>query len=160
MRVLPFPRALAVVAAHGATDFNEMSCMWEYAAVCAVMRFSPAWLTMTVFLSSSFVHFARDVGESVSCALHACVAMVGLHRGPTAAFSAMTAYMLFVHVPAHYIRCYRNKRFVGLFAAASATATFLARPDFLVVEGSFYVTELVQKIVIAHVLHEIKISKR
>ena len=152
------PRALAVVAAHGATDFNEVSCFWDYALVSGAMSFSPEWLTMTVFLSASIVHFENDLGKRGSLVLHCGVACVGALFGPSVAFASMTMYIAVVHVPLHYIRCFRRRRFRGLFAAASATAILLLKPEVLVKEGSFAVTQTVQKIVIAHVVHELKLQ--
>ena len=153
-----FPRALAVVAAHGATDLNEMSCFWDYALVCGVMSFSPQWFTMAAFLSSSVLHFENDLGDRGSVALHFGVACVGALCGPGVAFATMTAYLALVHVPLHYLRCFRRRRFRGLFAAAFATVLLLLKPDVLLENGSFEVTQQMQKIVIAHVIHELRLQ--
>ena len=150
-----FPRALAIVAAHGATDVNEASCLWDYASVFCLLCYSPAPITMSLFLSASVVHFARDVGEVASCLLHVCVGAVGCAFGKSVAFSAMTLYVLVVHVPAHYRRCYARRRSAGLVAAALATALALARTDLF---KSFTVSEQMQRIVIAHVVHELKLD--
>ena len=111
LRVAPLP--LAVVSAHGVTDFDVPGFWVEYMA-CLLAPLPDAVVTL-LFVLGSVLHFADDLGPHGSGALHAALVVVGVGFGLQAAFDAMVGYLALVHVPAHYARCAARGRFRALW---------------------------------------------
>ena len=143
------PTAVAIVATHGLTDLDTRGFVVPYATcLCAPV---PSLALTPLFCASSVLHFADDSSLLGSAALHAAVVLVGIAWGQHAAAQAMLGYLTWFHVPAHYRRCYRARRYAGVALAAVATvvAACLCRAC-----TSFVLGDWAQRIVIAHVLHE------
>ena len=151
--VTPLARyALAIVAAHGATDLDR-----PIEAVCTYLTWAlmpiPSRATTWLFSALSIVHFADDGTPVFSVLVHAAVAAVGVLHGKQAAFTAMLAYLAMVHTPRHYGRCARRGRHIALRVAAAATAAALVATAWKK-PTTLTLTDLMQRIVIAHVVCE------
>jgi hypothetical protein len=139
---------VALVAAHGATDFATLVCPFAYAACYMI---PPVFVT-PVFVLGSLMHFAEDIGFVKSLALHAVAGLVWSRGGAQRGLELMLAYLSAVHTPAHYRRCWRRGRRVALLAAGATTALmawWLLHHDVIL-----SVDHEIQKVVIAHVLTE------
>ena len=144
---------VAVVAAHGATDLATRRWPPAYALCCLVPL--PAPVITGLFITSSLVHFAEDVGSDGTIALHSLAGMVTLLGGAQRGLEFMLAYLACVHTPAHYVRCWRRGRWRALGAAAVVTLVALA--------ASFQFQNVVighamQRLVFAHVICEYCVS--
>jgi len=141
--------ALALMAAHGISDLDDpIACLPRY-VLCAALPLPPRVVT-AAFLASSVAHFAADVGWRGSAALHAGVGLVGAAGGARWAARAMTLYMLAWHLPLHYARLLRARRYVGLLVAAAFTVMLLlATQD----QKRVCLGQDAQRVVIAHVIH-------
>jgi len=149
LRVAPLP--LAVVGAHGVTDFDVPGFWVEYAA-CLLAPLPDAMVTL-LFVLGSVLHFADDLGPHGSGALHAALVVVGAGVGLQAAFDAIVGYLALVHVPAHYARCAARGRFKALwFAAACTVAGYAAAAAHDA--RSLPLGGALQRIVVAHILCE------
>ena len=149
LRVAPLP--LAVVSAHGVTDFDVPGFWLEYAA--CLLTPLPGPMVTLLFVLGSVLHFADDLGPHGSGALHATLIVVGAGFGLQAAFDAMVGYLALVHVPAHYARCAARGRFKALWFAFACTAVGYAaaaahNTRLLPLGGTL------QRIVLAHILCE------
>ena len=145
--------ALAVVAAHGVTDLNTFEWVPHYAMWMLLPM--PSVAVTAAFCAASIVHFAEDSGPWPAVIVHATAAVIGARRGGDAAFKAMLAYLLVWHVPHHYRRHVRERRWRGLALAGLATlTTLLARhrlPDRLPL------CDALQRIVLAHISCEMSL---
>ena len=146
--------ALAVVAAHGMTDLHSTDWMDHYLGWLLVPM--PSTVLTCLFCASSVVHFAADGGIYVSAAAHAVVLAIGMRRGPNVAFKAMLTYLVAWHTPNHYARHIRGGRWRGVAIAAAQTAVALLACRRL--PNQFVLTNWMQRIVIAHISHELEIS--
>lgn len=140
---------VAAVAAHGATDLDS----WRWPPWYTLFYFAPlppAAVT-TLFIASSLVHFAEDVGIDGSLALHSLAGFLWVAASAQRGIEFMMAYLACVHMPAHYARCWRRRRWSALVVAAGATAMAM-----LVCRGADTVslTHSAQRVVIAHVCTE------
>ena len=111
----------------------------------------PSKAVTGLFVLASLVHFAEDGGPNGSIALHALAGVAWLALGAQRGLELMLAYLSLVHVPAHYARCYRRRRWTALGVAAVATlvAAVLTRPL-----ATMRVSHAVQRLVLAHVACE------
>ena len=73
------------------------------------------------FCAGSLVHVSKDVGVRTSVALHAALFMCAAHYGAQIALNGVLGYMLAVHVPLHYARCWKNDHRNGVKMALAAT---------------------------------------
>lgn len=149
LRVAPLP--LAVVGAHGVTDFDVPGFWAEYAA--CLLTPLPGAVVTAMFVLGSVLHFADDLGPRGSGALHAALLVVGARFGRQAAFDAMVGYLVCVHVPAHYARCAARGRFKALWFAWTCTAVgyvVAASHD----ARALPLDGVLQRIVVAHILCE------
>ena len=146
---LPLESALeracfAVVAAHGATDADVgFACALVYALACML----PDGCTTPLFFAASVLHFALDASLVVSLVVHWAGALVAAAASPACGLRVVGAYLLCVHVPAHYARCWRAQRYRGLLCAAVATAALASRA-----RRRFVLSKRLQRVVLAHVL--------
>lgn len=147
--------ALAVVAAHGMTDFHALgAALPHYAAwVLAPM---PSPMVTGVFCAASFTHFAEDGGPWATAFAHAGALIVGLLRGTDTALKFMVAYLLVWHTPHHYRRHWHRKRIRGLVIALLATVASLFTCHRL--PDRIALSNLLQRIIIAHISLEICIE--
>ena len=125
LRVAPLP--LAVVGAHGVTDFDVPGFWVEYMA-CLLAPLPDPMVTL-LFVLGSVLHFADDLGPHGSGALHAALVVLGAGFGLQAAFDAMVGYLSLVHVPAHYARCAVRGRFKALWFAGACTCLLYTSPS-------------------------------
>ena len=149
---------VALVAAHGATDFATPTWPLAYAASCMI----PSACVTPVFVCGSLVHFAEDVGWRGSLVLHALAGLAWWRGGAQRGLELMLAYLSAVHTPAHYLRCWRRGRRVAL--AAAGAATVVTWHLLLRLSGAAVVPidHSVQRVVVAHILTEwgVKCSSR
>lgn len=147
--------AVAIVSAHGLTDLDSLRWVVPYAVFSALPL--PGHVVTALFCGMSVLHFSEDVSPDASFALHAAIAAVGLAFGKQAAFRAMLVYLTLVHVPLHYTRCLKRKRHTALRIAAVGTvaALWLARRT----PHTLPLTHPIQRIVIAHIAHELAIAE-
>jgi len=140
---------VAAVAAHGITDLDSAAWPPWYALFCLLPW--PDDFVTACFCASSVYHFADDVGFGGSMALHACSAAVLVTAGPQRALDFMLGYLACVHVPSHYWRCARRRRWRGLALAAATTALAVGVTRSL---DHVCVSHAVQRVVTAHVWTE------
>ncbi len=148
--VTKFKPALAIVGAHGLTDLNSFECLPHY-AFWALLPLPPCVIT-TLFCGFSVIHFSEDAGPLSSVLVHTLVTMIGSRQGADAAFKTMLLYLVLFHTPQHYRRHIHEKRYRGLKIAAVATVAALAGCRRF--PNRFPLTDLMQRIVIAHITHE------
>ena len=144
-----FHPVLALLAAHGISDIDRpMACLPRY-FLCTTVPLPPRIVTIA-FCLSSVSHFSLDIGWHGSLALHSAVAAAGVVWGERVAARLMAAYMLSVHLPLHYARLVRARRFIGIFVAVCFTIAIL-----LGTRGvrAVCLSEDAQRLVIAHVWH-------
>ena len=137
---------LAFVGAHGATDLATRHWPPVY-AVCCFVPLPPKAVT-GLFVLASLAHFSEDGGPDGSLVLHSLAGFAWLALGAQRGLELMLAYLSVVHVPAHYARCWRRRRWAALGVAAVATlfaAAALTRPLSVV-----RVNHAVQRLVVAH----------
>jgi hypothetical protein len=144
---------VAFVGAHGATDLATRHWPPVYAVCCFVPL--PSKAVTGLFVLASLVHFAEDGGPDGSLALHSLAGVAWLALGAQRGLELMLAYLSLVHVPAHYARCYRRRRWAALSVAAVATvvAVVLTRPL-----SAVRVSHAVQRLVVAHVVCEWRVA--
>lgn len=139
--------ALALVAAHGATDVDVDGFYVPYLVVLLL----PAATVTPLFCVCSLLHFAADVGLLPSAALHCVAFAVAGIRSHAHGMQLIFSYLLFVHTPLHYQRCFAARRVWGLLGAAFATGVAFAEATRA---RAFSLTLFKQRVVIAHVLNE------
>ena len=141
--------AVAFVGAHGATDLAAWQWPPIYAACCLVPL--PSHAVTALFVVSSLVHFAEDFGPDGSIALHSLAGLAWLVLGVQRGLEFMLGYLTLLHTPAHYLRCWRRRRWTGLVLAAVCTvaATMVLRHVHVIVIGNG-----MQRVVVAHVCTE------
>jgi len=141
--------AVAFVGAHGATDLAAWQWPPIYAACCLVPL--PSYAVTVLFVVSSLVHFAEDFGPDGSIALHSLAGLAWLVLGAQRGLEFMLGYLTLLHTPAHYLRCWRRRRWTGLVLAAACTvaAAMVLRHVRVVVIGN-----TMQRVVVAHVCTE------
>lgn len=149
--------ALLAMAAHGLTDLDSWD--WRQHYVLWLLLPLPSSAVTPLFCVGSLVHFAEDVGGVGSVLVHALVLAVGARCGKQAALRAMLAYLACVHVPSHYRRCWRRRRYRALALAGAGTLLALTLhrhfPGDTVALG-----HLAQRIVLSHIMHELRLSDR
>ena len=148
---------VALVAAHGATDFATSTWPLAYAACCMI----PSECVTPVFVLGSIVHFSEDLGVGGSLLLHAVAGLVWWRCGAQRGLELMLAYLGAVHTPSHYLRCWRRGRRAALAAAGATTALmawWLLRLH-RVGTATLSIDHPIQKVVIAHVLTEWGVSR-
>jgi hypothetical protein len=140
--------AISIVGAHGATDVDVPGFVFPYLVVCVL----PDAAITPLFVLSSLVHFSFDVGVVLSATLHWVAFLAtcagGFHRGIQVIFF----YLLFVHTPFHYQRCWREGRTLALSTAALTTVVM---HRFVRGATSVSLGEWRQRVVIAHVANEL-----
>lgn len=161
MTVYTFPvqglrPVMAVVAAHGATDLNTFECIPAY-AMWMLLPLPGAFIT-TAFLLLSLMHFSQDLGQSWSAALHVAVGLMHVRGNTAGAFRLMLAYLMVVHTPMHYQRCVQRRQWRGIAVALSTTALMLLWPNRLIGKATFVMNHWIQRIVLAHVSHEMALA--
>lgn len=164
LQLLTDPRLFGLIAAHGCVDFARPDLLAVYTLAAVPLGSVPTTLG---FLSSSLIHFGRDLGVALSVVLHALAGLVYL-KDPNVAFSLMMAYSLIWHIPSLYVRLVASKQFAPLalalgaslagFLAAGSSAFRSAVP--LLRSGHLHFSHLLQRIVICHiVVHELSHRK-
>ena len=139
--------AIAVAAAHGSTDIVRGKKLLTYAIAALPLR---GWCVTIGFAISSLWHFASDVGLLASVAVHSV--LFGLHQlgRQQTAFTLLLAYMVLVHVPAHYARVFEQEHgeVAVMFALQFTVILAICAPW-----GAEYpIDHFAQRIVISHVL--------
>lgn len=154
MRVAHLRPLVAIVGAHGATDLATRHWPPVY-AVCCLTPLPPRVVT-SLFVAASLVHFAEDGGPDGSFAIHSLAGFAWLLLGAQRALELMIAYLSLVHTPAHYVRCWRRRRWCALVLASVATlvAGTLVQPLHAVC-----INHAVQRLVVAHVVCESWVKK-
>ena len=148
--------ALAVVAAHGLTDLDSWEWRLPYATWLLLPL--PGSAVTTIFCMLSIIHFSEDIRIAPSLLLHTALLLVGYAHGQQTALHTVLVYLCCVHVPAHYWRCWARRRYAGLGIAAAGTAATLALSHRA--PAQLELSHLLQRIVIAHVTHELAVSER
>jgi hypothetical protein len=145
--------AIAFVGAHGATDLASWRWPPIYAACCLLPL--PSWVVTGLFVASSLVHFAEDFSPGGSLALHSLAGLAWLLLGAQRGLEVMLTYLTLLHTPAHYLRCWRRRRWaaLGLAAVSTLVGTIVLRHASVVVVG-----DVVQRVVVAHVCTELSIQ--
>ena len=140
---------VAVVAAHGATDLDS----WRWPPWYTLFCFAPLppCAVTALFVASSLVHFAEDVGADGSLALHSLAGFLWLSVSAQRGIEFMMAYLVLVHTPAHYARCWRRRRWRALAIAAAATAAAVLGSHGM---DAVFLTHAAQRVVTAHVWTE------
>ena len=137
---------VAIVGAHGATDLATSQWPQIYTLCCFAPLPSP--VVTSLFVASSMVHFAEDVGPDGSLALHSIAGFLWLALGVQRGLEFMLAYLSCLHIPAHYIRCLRRRRWTALAVAAVFTIVALFVVQNISVAPIGHTT---QRLVISHV---------
>ena len=145
----------AIVAAHGATDLGSWHWTPRYALCCFAPI--PSIVVTCLFVLSSLAHFAEDVGPDGSLALHSLAGLATLLGGPQRGLEFMLAYLALVHTPMHYLRCWRQQRWLALAFAALTTSIALLVAQFMDVVR---IGHALQRIVVAHVWTEWSIGNK
>ena len=145
----------AVVAAHGATDLGSWRWTPRY-ALCCIAPLPPGAVT-GVFVVSSLAHFAEDVGVDGSIAVHSLAGLATMMGGPQLGLEFMLSYLALVHTPMHYLRCWRQRRWLALAFAALTTCVALHAAQFMDVVR---IGHALQRIVVAHVWTEWSICNK
>lgn len=145
----------AVVAAHGATDLDSWRWPPWYVACCFAP--APPLAVTTLFVASSVVHFAEDVGRAGSLLLHALAGVATLLGGAQVGLELVTLYLACVHTPLHYARCWRRGRWGALLFAALATYVALHVVRLLDV---VWIGHATQRVVAAHVWTEWSVGRK
>ena len=134
---------LKVLSAHGATDVLSPRRLLPYAIVALPCNARTNSLVSACFCVSTVVHFAQDVGGLCSSVL-ILLALAAISRVRyTVALRLITAFMLVVHVPLHYVATYRQHGPRSICIGLAAT---------LVMPRIRQLKERHQLIVISHVL--------
>ena len=147
---------VALVAAHGATDFATSTWPLAYAASFMI----PSACVTPVFVCGSIVHFAEDLGFG-SLLLHALAGLVWWRGGTQRGLELMLTYLGVVHTPLHYLRCWHRGRRAALLAASGTTALmawWLLRLH-RVGTTTLSIDHSIQRVVTAHVLTEWYVSR-
>tara|TARA_B100001094_G_scaffold25343_1_gene21186 strand:- start:4623 stop:4988 length:366 start_codon:yes stop_codon:yes gene_type:complete len=108
----------------------------------------PPRVVTGLFVASSMVHFAEDLGPNGSLALHSIAGLFWTVLGAQRGLEFMLAYLSGVHTPAHYIRCVRRRRWTALAVASIFTVVALVVFQNVSVAPIGHAT---QRLVIAHV---------
>ena len=145
--------AIAVVAAHGLTDFEAATWLPHYLLWTALPM--PSVMVTGAFCVSSIAHFIRD-GEAASIGIHLATLAVGCLRGKTAAIKVMLTYLLGYHVPLHYLRHYRRQHHRGLALCGVATLAGLMYAHRM--PETLALTNFMQRLVIAHIATELSVD--
>jgi len=164
LQLLTDPRLFGLIAAHGFVDFARPDLLAVYVLAAVPLGSIP---TTLAFLSTSLLHFGRDLGVAFSVGLHALAGLVYL-KDPNVAFSLMMAYSLTWHIPTLYVRLVASKQFASLalalgaslagFLAAGSSALRSAVP--LLRSGHLHFSHLLQRIVVCHIIvHELSDHK-
>jgi len=147
---------VALVAAHGATDFATSTWPLAYAVCCII----PSVCVTPVFVLGSIVHFSEDIGFG-SLLLHAVAGLVWWRGGTQRGLELMLAYLGAFHTPSHYLRCWRRGRRAALLAASGTTALmawWLLRLHCVGIT-TLSIDHSIQRVVVAHVLTEWYVSR-
>jgi hypothetical protein len=147
--------AAAVAAAHGITDLESFDCVLLY-LVCLLVPLHTRAVT-GVFCACSLMHFADDVGVGGSLALHAAMLGTGALFGRQRAMELVVCYMLLVHLPSHYRRCFfrGRRRALALAAVATAVAAVAAARS---QRRDVRLADAAQRVAVAHILYESYLS--
>ena len=141
---------VAMVGAHGATDLAAIRQFPPIYLAAYLVPLPPKVVT-ALFFAASMVHFAEDIGPDGSLALHSVAGFVWLAFGAQRGLEVVLAYLALLHMPAHYIRCWRRRRWGALVAAALATCVALSATRHMRVVS---VDHAMQRLVAAHVWTE------
>lgn len=95
LQLIGDPRLFGLIAAHEFVDFASPSLLGIYALAAVPLGSIP---TTACFGALSLLHFGRDLGSSLSLAMHSLIALVYL-ANQHVAFSLMMAYSLAYHIP-------------------------------------------------------------
>ena len=152
IRPLPSNPLLALIIAHGATDFDQPTVLVHYLAWSLVPL--PDVVVTVAFAAASVVHFADDLGDTGSILFHLALLFIGLTRGAQAAFRIVITYLAYVHVPMHYGRAARRGRKRALAAAALSTLALWRVLDGFEHPPTLVLNHIAQRSVIAHVVCE------
>ena len=141
--------AIALVGAHGATDLATSHWPSIYLTCCFMPL--PSHVVTGLFVISSVVHFAEDIGHHGSLALHSFSGILWLLFGTQRGLEFMLGYLTLFHTPSHYLRCWTRRRWCAM--GISFIATFIAMA---LLNNTNVVTlnNTVQRIVIAHIYTE------
>ena len=152
VQALPSNHMLALIVAHGVTDFDQPTFPVHYLTWWLLPL--PDVAVTAAFAAASIVHFADDLGDTGSLLFHFALLAVGLTRGAQVAFRIVITYLAYFHVPMHYGRAARRGRKRALAAAALSTLALWRVLDTFVHPPTLVLDHLAQRSVIAHVVCE------
>ena len=151
LQQLPSRPILALIVAHGATDFDQPTFPAHYLTWWLLPL--PDVVVTAAFAAASVVHFADDLGDEASVLFHILLLLLYLMRGEADALRAVLAYLAYVHVPMHYGRCVERRRWGAIATAAVFTLGVWYALDSLQTP-TLVLDHLAQRSVIAHVVCE------
>ena len=150
-----FRLILALVAAHGVTDFDSVWWVVIYPLFWAI----PDKLTTPTFFTLSLVHFAEDLGFIASTVLHSLILFSIAFECQQLAFNVVVCFIGCIHVPLHYSMCFHNRRYIALSIAALSTCVSVVFSQTRKFE-TFVFNGLMQRVVSAHVVVESLLKHR
>lgn len=142
---------LALVAPHGLTDLNKPRVFERYAAWLA-LPLPPFGITL-LFCAASVAHLRSELGgRGGSLLVHALVHELHRLLGAQAAFDAFMVYFAFVHTPLHYLTELVHGNGALVCACLAVSAALCAAGSALVRDGTWVLTDAMQRLVVAHVV--------
>ena len=137
--------ATSFVAVHGITDLDQ-----KWLPFYLTSFLVPRTLVFPIFLISSVLHFAIDIGTTGSIVFHLFVGLIDLFDRKTSV-NLMGIYLVF-HSASHYVRCIRRGRVRGVVVAFVGTLASLFFGGS--VNVSFSLSHAFQRLVVAHTIVE------
>jgi hypothetical protein len=140
----------ALVGAHGLTDLDSGKWLLPYAAF--LLTPIPSRVITPLFCLLSLFHFSFDFSMWISAAVHLGALFVGARHGKTASARVMLLYLAGLHTPAHYRRCFAERRILGLWMAGVGSLLGVACSRRM--GNTLEVTDFLQRVVCAHIWTE------
>jgi len=143
---------VALIVVHGLSDLESLDCLLIY-ILSYFLPVSSQNVTK-LFCFFSVLHFAQDTYIKGSLLLHILILLVAIKLGKQRAIEFVGLYMLILHIPAHYTRCFVSGRHLGIAVAAFASvAAVLAalRSG----RKTMALTDTAQRIAIGHMVYEL-----
>jgi len=142
---------MAVAAAHGFADVGfrpRRRLLWYLFGLIPM----PETAVTVFFFLSSVVHFGRDVGTFPSAAAHLLAIIVANHSVTyELAFKIAIAYTALIHTPLFYLKLYREREYLSMFAAFTGTCC-LSLSNALFPDEKFTLTHGLQNVATSHIM--------
>ena len=151
----PVTRALlSIASAHGFADVC-LKPRWRLLVYSSCLLPVPGHVATAFFFSLSAVHFAVDVGLSISLAAHFMLMLLASKRDfYERAFVLAIAYTALVHTPLFYMRLFREGEYTSLSWAVLGTCFFMCT-DVLFIEDKFTLSHRRQIVAACHIIARI-----